>query len=76
MEYQFDKRVQSGKFDVRIDSAAGYGYFEHEELGDECGGGLWFQAGALTDYDGVAVLPAKVIAGIRGLGFVVDADFE
>jgi hypothetical protein len=40
-QYNFDLKFQAGKFTVEIDTAANYGYFEHDERGDECGGGLW-----------------------------------
>ncbi len=74
MEYNFDKRIQSGKFDIRVDSAAQYGYFEHDDLGEERGGGLWFEANDLIDYDGVAVLPKAVREGLRSLGFTVGEE--
>jgi hypothetical protein len=35
-------------------------YFEHKELGEDCGGGLWFKDKALVDYDGVYDLPTEV----------------
>ncbi len=75
-KYNFDKKIQSGKFDVQVDTAAQYGYFEHEHYGDEVGGGLWFQDNALIDYDGVAALPMPVIKGLREMGMVVPEDME
>ena len=74
--YNFDKRIQAGKFDVQVDTAAQYGYFEHDHYGDECGGGLWFEDNTLVDYDGVAILPSDVAAGLRSMGMVVPADME
>jgi len=74
--YNFDKSVDVGKFTVEIDSKAAYGYFEHHELGDDCGGGLWFTKNELTDYDGVFELPASVTCGIRELGFIVPEEME
>lgn len=87
MEYCFDKKFQFGKYSVQIDTAEKYGYFEHEELGDEAAGGLWFArsdrsvpgfAGKLelVDYDGMACLPKAVIEALRENGFIVDEDFE
>ena len=51
------------------------GYFEHEEYGDEYGGGLWFEGKNLVDYDGVFELPKEVIQALRDLGFYVDPEF-
>ena len=76
MKYNFDKVMKANKFEVCVDTARQYGYFEHDEWGDECGGGLWFENNALVDYDGVACLPKEVAAGLRGMGFVVSADFD
>lgn len=87
----FDVKLETSKFSVQVDTAAHYGYFEHNTLGDECGGGLWFDpqmsgspdgieidTGKLTlsDYDGAGELPMEVITALRGHGFVVDKDFE
>lgn len=51
-----------------------YGYFEHDEYGE--GGGLWFERvgdkWSLTDYDGVASLPANIAHTLREAGFLVD----
>ncbi len=71
-QYEFNRKVQKGKFEIGIDEHAAYGYFEHEELGDECGGGLWFDKEGeklvLRDYDGVYSLPNDVIAAIEEMG--------
>lgn len=86
MAYNFDKKFQAGKYTVEVDTAAMYGYFEHDELGEDSSGGLWFvrfevmsksESGLetklrLTDYDGVFQLPKRVIEGLRENGFVVD----
>lgn len=48
------------------------GWFEHSELGDECGGGLWFEGMTLVDYDGVYSLPEDVIDACEMLGFNMD----
>jgi len=76
MKYAFDKVTRVGKFEVMVDSTAQYGYFEHEDYGDECGGGLWFEDGSLVDYDGVACLPGDVARGLRDMGFTVSPDFD
>ena len=50
----------------------GRAYFEHNEYGDECGGGLWFDGSELDDYDGVGCLPRAVGRALRELGITVD----
>lgn len=52
--------LHSKNFMVGIRGDGRYGFFEHVRLGDECGGGLWFENKELVDYDGVYSLPAEV----------------
>ena len=63
---------ESDPWSVFIDSDGNPVGFEHHEYGDEYGGGLWFESGHLTDYDGVYNLPKKVIAMCEALGFNMD----
>lgn len=89
MAYDFNKKIQVGKFDIQIDELKRYGFFEHEDLGDECGGGLWFEFEHdehgertsdnrlyLTDYDGVFQLPKDVWLGLEQLGYVVEEAYK
>jgi hypothetical protein len=69
-------RTQVGKFEVVIKPAEKRGYFEHQDYGEDWGGGLWFEGKDLIDYDGVFELPRAVVRGIRELGYIVDKDFE
>ena len=70
-------KVTTDNFTVEIfDETPLRGYFEHEEYGDEYGGGLWFKGKNLVDYDGVFELPKEVIQALRDLGFYVDPEFE
>lgn len=71
-----EHKLTKGKYAIWISEDRYLGYFEHEDYGDEAGGGLWFSANALMDYDGVFELPQDVIAGLRELGFFVNKDFE
>lgn len=48
------------------------GWFEHEELGDECGGELLFAQRELVDYDGVFELPKEIVTMLRDRGYVVE----
>jgi len=56
------------------------GYFEHNHLGDECGGGLWFEVTdnvkTLVDYDGVFALPREVTAALESAGIKVEEEFK
>lgn len=70
-------KFRTKNFYVEIDPEKHHGWFEHEEHGDEYGGGLWFDNDMnLTDYDGVFELPKEVIQAIRSLGFYVGEEFE
>jgi hypothetical protein len=69
-------KTQEGKYEITISPERERGYFEHEIYGEDAGGGLWFEGKNLVDYDGMAILPDEVIAGIRKLGYTVDKDFE
>lgn len=79
MAYNFDlvTKCELGT-DVRVDTTACYGYFERKD-GSE-GGGLWFERNNgrlhLTDYDGMSILPKRVIKALRSLKIVVSRDFE
>lgn len=83
MLYNFNQKLSTEKFTIEIDTAANYGYFEHNTLGDECGGGLWLGHDddapgqvALLDYDGTWELPKQVAAALRGAGYYVGTEFD
>jgi hypothetical protein len=66
------KTLHTARFEVGIHDDRKHGWFEHNELGDECGGGLWFDNdGALIDYDGVYELPSEVVQALATEGFDV-----
>ena len=70
-------KVTTDNFTVEIfDKTPLRGYFEHNELGDNCGGELLFDGLSLIDYDGVFELPTDVIWAVRKLGFHVGEEFE
>lgn len=58
-------------FILEVDDDKELGWFEDLEKGDTNGGGLWFEAGELIDYDGVFALPPAVVAGLRIAGYDV-----
>lgn len=73
--YNYTKTTK-GKFEVGIDKDEQYGYFEHEDYGDEYGGGLWFEDDELVDYDGISgYVPQDVADAIVELGFKISEDF-
>ena len=79
--YNFTVNLDTTNFELRIDTDAGYGYFEHRELGDECGGGLWFMGDPPTelyDFDGVAELPSEVEDALKAAGYSIEVipDFD
>lgn len=72
MTYTYDKQLVVDPWCIEIDSKAGYGFAERSIDGTQIG--LWFDGLELMDYDGVACLPSKVIAGIAALGFLVNEE--
>ncbi len=72
-------KIETANYEVNVvrmvTSGKLRGSFEHNELGDECAGGLWFNEGdngvTLIDYDGVFELPEEVAEALRGKGIVV-----
>ena len=58
--------------DSSYDSNNTIGWFEHNEDGDEDGGGLWFEDGSLVDYDGTCGLSSEVIEALENAGFNMD----
>lgn len=71
-KYNFDLKIDTGTYTIQIDNAANYGYFEHNELGDESAGGIWFENKEVSDYDGVFALPKDVVKALRDNGYVVQ----
>jgi hypothetical protein len=81
-KYNYTTKLKTANFDVQIDEAALYGYFEDCGSNDEeeCSGGLWFEVlpstngirkMALKDYDGVFELPKQVADALREAGYDV-----
>lgn len=81
-EYKFNKQGNTANYEINVDTAACYGYFEHHTLGDESAGGLWFQKSEndptrleLIDYDGVVAMPIQVFNWLKEQGFIVSKEF-
>lgn len=68
-QYNFTTKLQTKNFTIDIADAEGYGYFEHDRVGEDRAGGLWFRDKALTDYDGVFELPREVIKALQDAGY-------
>jgi len=47
-------------------------YFEHNHLGEDCAGSMWFDDKVLVDYDGVFDLPQDVINMMLKKGYNMD----
>lgn len=77
---EYDKKVHVAPYTVEVSTKEARGYFEHDEHGDELGGGLWFDTtGAkleLTDYDGVFCLPSRVIEALEQMDIIVPEEFR
>lgn len=70
--YNFTQAQKVGKWEIQIDPAAGYGYFEHDDEGE--GGGLWIVKGELVDFDGRSCLPYSVGRALEILGYRVGEE--
>jgi len=67
------KVLDSENFTIHVHSDL-TGYFEHNEKGDDWGGGLWFDEHMqLLDYDGVYELPKEVETALELAGYWSDA---
>lgn len=88
-KYHYTIDASVAPYTVKIDPVARYGYFEHDTLGEESGGGLWFEGFnkdaihrnpaplVLADYDGISsYLPRPVVRGLRAAGCTVGEDFN
>lgn len=74
MTYEYNKDLSTKDFEIKIATNDHYGYFEHHKLGDECGGGIWFDpSGEVVDYDGVFELPRQVKDALLGAGYFGEA---
>ena len=75
--YNFTIKLGTQNYTIEIDERSKYGYFEHNELGDESAGGLWFDNNLkLSDYDGVACLPDEVAMILYRWGYILNGTLE
>lgn len=70
---------ETRNYTVGIHKCKTRGWFEHLLLGEDRGGGLWFDhrdgVMRLFDYDGTFELPLEVANALVDLGADVDKDF-
>ena len=73
MKILHTKRFEVGIHDLSAGMPHQHGWFEHNDYGDEYGGGLWFKDNVLVDYDGIGgYLPAEILDALEANGFNVD----
>jgi hypothetical protein len=63
---------QSKTFTIWIELDGSYVYFEHNEVGDDYAGGMWFKNKELIDYDGVFELHSELIELMEKEGFNME----
>ena len=71
------KTINTKRFEVgihdKVEGVIRTGWFEHNDYGDEYGGGLWFENEVVVDYDGIGgYLPAEILESLEAEGFNVD----
>lgn len=81
MTIEYDKKVHVAPYTVEVSTKVNRGYFEHDGLGDEAGGGLWFWTSEdgkleLADYDGMSCLPGRVIEALEQMDIIVPEEFR
>jgi len=66
------KRFEVGVHEQTAGMPHQHGWFEHNDYGDEYGGGLWFKDRELVDYDGISgYLPKEILDALEANGFDV-----
>jgi hypothetical protein len=75
IKYIYSHDISMGRFEIKIDPTAGYGYFQHKEYADYSGA-LWFSGKILDDYDGISFIPKTVVLSLRNSGYTVASEFD
>jgi len=68
----YDKEIQIGKYQIKIDTSKDYGYFEHDDLGEDDGGSFTIEDNEVVEMDGCFAIPEDVAEGILKLGYEID----
>ena len=75
MKHEYNITLGTQNYTIKISTKTRYGYFEHNELGDESGGGMWFDGDfMLMDYDGVYELPTEIKSIMIQCGYINAED--
>ena len=73
----YNVNLSTNKFEIWINTEAKNGWFEDKIVGDENGGGLWFDKDMqLEDYDGVYFLPDDVRNQLMRNNFITQEMYE
>ena len=81
MTYKFNVDCSSENYEIRVDTKALYGFFEHRQFGDNKGGELKFKFAPymgmyqLIGYDGTFELPHEVAKALVDADFIVGWEF-
>lgn len=80
-EHNYNLTGDTAFFDVKIDTEALYGYFEHRIIGEEFSGFLYFdkimpvtaakRGLELTSFEGVSEMPDQVLSWLREEGVLI-----
>ena len=77
--HKFTVDASTKKFTVKISPDTLYGFFEHNTLGDDFSGGLWFEllpkGLKLIDFDGTSHLPREIAKALSANGVVLTNEF-
>lgn len=77
--HSFTVKASTKNFTIALSPDTLYGYFEHNRLGDEYGGGLWFEKVPtglkLADFDGTSHLPREIAERLSADGVVITNEF-
>jgi len=73
----YNVNLSTNKFEIWISTTTKYGWFEDKIIGDENGGGLWFDEDMqLQDYDGVYFLPDDVRNQLMRNNYITQEMYE
>ena len=70
----YDKSIKAGKYEVKISTKEKYGFFEHDDYGEDDGGSFELENKEVDDIDGCYAIPVIVADAIIKLGFKIDKD--
>lgn len=79
--HQYNLTGETAFFDIKLDTEALYGYFEHRIIGEDFSGFMYFdkimavtaakRGLELTSFEGVSEIPAQVVSWLREEGVLI-----